>query len=412
MRPRLGRKSGVLLVHPGTQHSFNLARQLSANGLLSGFWTGFAIHRGGVLFRVLQSDTLPFSRDAIANRVIDGIPGPLLHTWPWIEFSALARIRSGQDPQAVMHERNRRFQEAIPDAAFERARSVIGFDTSSWILATRAASAGLPLLLDRSAPPPAHARSLFNVLAQKYPDWSDDFRPRIPTVAEAERREHEDAACIVVASSFTRRCLVESGVAAGKICVIPYGVDANAFAPGEDRPRTGGIRFLYAGPVNARKGVPLLLDAWRALDAKDCVLTLVGSVAKYRQALIAGITGVDPRGRVPHAGMPGVYSSHDVLVFPSYHDGFGLVILEAMAAAIPVIATQATAAPDLIADGEDGYVIPVGDATALAERMSWFVRDRDGARRMGRAAREKARQYSWEKYGTAWARLLAEKGFA
>jgi starch synthase len=398
-----GRKSGVQLIHPGTQHAPRLARALWAGGKLRGFWTGFAVHGDAPLAAALPGP--------LGNRVMRGFPAALLHTRPWIEIVAQLRLRLGGDAESVMHERNRRFQEAVPQQALREAGAVIGFDTSSWILARRAAGAGVPFILDRSAPPAAAAQALFTDLARRYPDWRDDFQPRAPAVAEAERIEHDSAAAIVVASSFVRRCLVELGVDAARIAVIPYGVDAESFRPGA-RTAAPGVRFLCAGAVNARKGIPLLLEAWRTVATPESRLTIAGALRADRRHLLEGIEGLALRGAVPHAEMPDLYSSSDVLVFPSYHDGFGLVILEAMAAGLPVIATSASAGPDLIADGEDGFVIDAGDRDALAARMQRLARDPGLVQRMGQAARDKARQHTWQRYGEAWLQLLAGKGCA
>ena len=96
-------------------------------------------------------------------------------------------------------------------------------------------------------------------------------------------------------------------------------MDAEWFAPGSEGARGGGrIRFLYAGLVNARKGVPLLLEAWRALGASGkATLTLVGQADAARRALLRGLPGVTLAGRVPHTEMRHIYAAHDVLVFPA-----------------------------------------------------------------------------------------------
>ena len=83
-----------------------------------------------------------------------------------------------------------------------------------------------------------------------------------------------------------------------------------------------------------------------------------------------------------------------------------------MAAGLPVIASAASAGPDLISEGEDGFVVSPGDGAGLAERLQSFAANPGRAPEMGRAAREKARRYSWASYGTAWARLLETQGVA
>ena len=91
-------------------------------------------------------------------------------------------------------------------------------------------------------------------------------------------------------------------------------------------------------------------------------------------------------------------SRQDVLVFPSLFEGFGLVILEAMAQGLPVIATSHTAGPDLIEEGVDGFIVPIRSADAIAERLLLLARDRDRLSAMQQAAQGKARLHTWENY--------------
>lgn len=98
----------------------------------------------------------------------------------------------------------------------------------------------------------------------------------------------------------------------------------------------------------------------------------------------------------------------DVLVLPSLFEGFGLVILEAMAAGLPVITTTNTGGPDVIEDGKEGFIVPAGNVEALREKMSYFIQNPEQAFKMGQAAHQKARQYTWEKYGSLYAKIVEE----
>jgi starch synthase len=89
---------------------------------------------------------------------------------------------------------------------------------------------------------------------------------------------------------------------------------------------------------------------------------------------------------------------HDVLVLPSLFEGFGLVILEAMAQGLVVIATPHTAAPDVIENGIDGFVVPIRSAEAIAEKLEALLKDRTQLHEMKLAAQRKAQQFRWEVY--------------
>jgi glycosyltransferase involved in cell wall biosynthesis len=101
---------------------------------------------------------------------------------------------------------------------------------------------------------------------------------------------------------------------------------------------------------------------------------------------------------VPHTQLNQHYINANVFVFPSLVEGFGLVLLEAMACGIPVITTPNTAGPDIITDGVEGFIIPIRDVDALKEKIEWCYGHPAELAEMGRAARRKAEQLTWTRY--------------
>ena len=87
-----------------------------------------------------------------------------------------------------------------------------------------------------------------------------------------------------------------------------------------------------------------------------------------------------------------------VLVLPSIQDGFGLVVLEAMASGLPVIVSDHVGAKDCVREGVDGFIVPVRDIEALADRLLWLHDHPSQRDAMGARARERAMGYSWEAY--------------
>jgi glycosyltransferase involved in cell wall biosynthesis len=86
-----------------------------------------------------------------------------------------------------------------------------------------------------------------------------------------------------------------------------------------------------------------------------------------------------------------------VFIFPSFFEGFGLVLLEAMACGLPAIASESTAGPDILTKN-CGRVLPTGDLDALVDALRWFAGNRSRLPAMSRAARARAEQCSWDKY--------------
>jgi glycosyltransferase involved in cell wall biosynthesis len=273
-------------------------------------------------------------------------------------------------------------------------------------LAERAAALGRRFILDRSIGHPLSFERLVPALRQRFPEWVEDFPPRLPDLLRAEEAEHRLADRIVVPSSFACETLIENHVPAHKITVIPFGVDLGAFRPASRPDTSRPMRFIFLGALGVRKGLPVLLEAWRSLASLGAELWLVGSVKATHAHLIPPLKGLRQIGKVPHEELPALLSQCDVLVFPSYFEGLAQVQLEALAAGLPIIATNASGATDLIADGREGYIIPVGDAEALCEAMLNFIKGTADLAVMSPAARLCAERYSWEAYGDRWMALL------
>ena len=234
--------------------------------------------------------------------------------------------------------------------------------------------------------------------AERFPDLAPALIAAKEPAWKIERKEQEVqlADHIFVASSITKKSLLDVGINSKKITVIPYGAPIDYFQP---QPKADkNFRALFVGRVSPRKGVHYLLQAWQELQLPDAELLLVGSnqfpdgwLDQY-QDLFRHIPSI------PHASLNQYYSSGSVLVFPSLVEGFGLVLLEAMACGIPVITTPNTAGPDIITDGIEGFIVPIRDVEALKEKVEWCYRHPQELAEMGQAARRKAEQLTWDLY--------------
>jgi glycosyltransferase involved in cell wall biosynthesis len=103
-------------------------------------------------------------------------------------------------------------------------------------------------------------------------------------------------------------------------------------------------------------------------------------------------------GTVPRSQLYEIYHQSDVFVFPTLCDGFGMVVTEAFAQGLPVIATDRAGASDLIQHGKNGFIIPAGNALALAEIMDWCITHRQEVKAMRQAALDTAAKWQWSDY--------------
>jgi glycosyltransferase involved in cell wall biosynthesis len=213
-------------------------------------------------------------------------------------------------------------------------------------------------------------------------------------------------------NSETTRAAVEALVGDGQPAVVAYpaGDHLHPAITAEDiRVRAhqpGPLRVLFVGNVIPRKGLHTLLSALALRTRGDWRLEIVGSVtadAAYvrsirqqidRDHLVDNLT---LHGSVSDSELTAEFARAHVLVVPSTYEGFGIVYLEGMGFGLPAIATSAGAAGELIMHGEDGFLVPPGDAAALADCLRTLMRDRERLAAMSLAARERyARHPSWQ----------------
>ncbi|NEO43488.1 MAG: glycosyltransferase family 4 protein [Moorea sp. SIO4A3] len=234
--------------------------------------------------------------------------------------------------------------------------------------------------------------------AENFPELSPALQAVKEPAWKLERKEQEIqlADHIFVASSITKKSLLDVGVKPEKITVIPYGSPIDYFHP---KPKTDQtFRALFVGRVGPRKGVHYLLPAWQQLQLPKAELMMVG-INEFPETWLTPYSDIFRYvPSVPHASLNQYYSTANVFVFPSLVEGFGLVLLEAMACGIPVITTPNTAGPDIITDGLEGFIIPIRDIEAIKEKLEWCYRHPQELAEMGRAARRKAEQLTWGLY--------------
>jgi glycosyltransferase involved in cell wall biosynthesis len=170
------------------------------------------------------------------------------------------------------------------------------------------------------------------------------------------------------------------------------------------------LQLFYAGHLAQRKGIAYLIEALHRLDV-PWRLTLAGSAPeRMPDPLRTFLT--DPRcrwlGQLPQPALLKEMTQAHVFVFPSIVEGFGMVLFEAMAAGLPVITTPNTAAPDIMTDGREGYIVPIRDPDAIAARLAGMYADEAARQGMAEAALTRAAASSWRLYEDGISDVLDE----
>jgi len=211
---------------------------------------------------------------------------------------------------------------------------------------------------------------------------------------------------IVTSSRYVEDSLTDIGVPPSRVVVIPYGVDLERFRPPASRADDGVVRALYVGRLSERKGVHYVCEAFDRLALPNLELTLLGAPhgpgpwdAPRGERFVR-------RAAVAHHEVHEAYRRADVFIQMSLHESSAMTIYEALASGLPVVTTPNSGS--VVRDGVDGFIVPAGDVAALADRVRLLVGDRALREEMGRNARRRAEEFSWERYRERFGSLIVD----
>jgi glycosyltransferase involved in cell wall biosynthesis len=187
-----------------------------------------------------------------------------------------------------------------------------------------------------------------------------------------------------------------------RVAYIPNGVEPRFFVPREYR-GSGELRLLYAGTWLDQRGIFYIRDALRNVAPRvpQLAMTFAGcgvpaeEIQRFFGAEMAAQVLIRPV--VAAEQMPELYAEHDVFLFPSLMEGLPSVLLEAMAAGMPVITTETCGMPDVVENNFNGILIPPANATAIEEAILRLADSQEFRQKLGEAARETMKRYTWER---------------
>ncbi|MSQ09553.1 MAG: glycosyltransferase [Dehalococcoidia bacterium] len=227
------------------------------------------------------------------------------------------------------------------------------------------------------------------------------------------------AACdlLMTPSRFVADVAREAGLPPDRMLPVDFGIDASAPLPRVERAPGDPLRVAYLGSIDESKGVHVLLEACRILDPRAADVAVYGNLAtanggyQLRMRRLAARTPYGEallQGPLPHSQVPAMLAATDVLVVPStWYENAPLVISEAFAAGVVVVASNQGALAEKVRDGVDGLLFPRGDAPALATVLRRMAGDRGLVDRLRLGTpRHASRGEHWAQVEAVYQRLV------
>ena len=406
----------IIISHP-TSNQFNraLVKGLYELNKLATFFTAIAVFSDQLLYRL---GGLKFFKD-LKRRSFEKKLQKYTKTKPFFEMGRLlssklkwyALIQHEKGifcVDNIYHQQDLWVAKNLETAKKNEVEAVYAYEDGAIHTFTKAKELGIVCLYDLPIGYWKSARQLLQNELEKNPEWADTitgFKDSLEKLARKDR-ELTMADQIFVASSFTKKTLKKYKGTLAPIKVIPYGfppvINDKTYLPLKRRK----LKVLFVGGLSQRKGISYLFDAVKGLK-EQVSLTVVGKKAIPNcKALNKALEEHNYITSLPHQEVLECMQSHDVLVFPSLFEGFGMVITEAMSQGVPVITTDRTAGPDLITHGKDGWLVATASSEAIRNVLSELLENPSLLKTAGQAALEKAKSRPWSVYGNELARAL------
>lgn len=381
----------VAIVVHGRFHAFDLARALLQAGAAATVFTNYP-RRVAAQFGLPPERVVSCLWHGIASRLLQRCPrwgeGHLLEGWAHRAFSRWAAGHVEKGKYDVVH-------------------CFSGVAEELWL---RLGKGRTNRALMRGS---AHIETQFEILAEEERLGGVPLEKPSPWMRAREAREYALSDQIVVLSGFARDSFLRRGIPAEKLALVPLGSDLSKFRPEpavaaarKARILAGEpLRVLTVGTWSRQKGVAYLAETARQL-AGTHRFRFVGSIAPdARELAEEARQWVEFRSRVPQDQLPTEYAWGDVFLFPTLQDGYAVVLAQAQTAGLPLLATTNCGAPELVAEGQTGWIIPIRDVAACVTRLQWCHAQRA---QLAALLDEVARPHAGRDWSTVAADFLAQ----
>ncbi|MCU1807112.1 glycosyltransferase family 4 protein [Cytobacillus firmus] len=411
------KRKQIIIAHSGKQHSYRLAEALKNIGMLKKYVTTIYLKKWnmtGFAKRFLKGDALRRVITRKCSILNDNEVKQFCEFEGLINLLLLRIDKSQRLFNKWSKFKNKRFAKKVAYYAIKQnPEAVIMYDTNATlcfdILEKKAPH--IKRILDVSSASHEYMKIIYKEDMVRSPQFSQALRKSVDyfwdeKVINEFNKEIQLAHFFLAPSKFVKKSIQYHGISPERIFICPYGVDTSKFKDNKALKPRRKLRCVYIGALTQRKGISYLLEAFKQYSKEDVSLTLIGKYDNSNGLFDEYLDRYNFTGFITHEKVAEILSDSDIMVFPSLSEGLSLSVMEALGSGIPVICSENSGYEDIIIDGYNGFIIPIGDSKVINEKVNWFINNKDKIPQMKINARNTALQYTWEAYNERVAKIV------
>jgi glycosyltransferase involved in cell wall biosynthesis len=403
----------IIVLHPtGNKNVRAVIDGLNKADMLSEFNTTLAVDPESSWLKYLPQKL----SQELLRRTYSFIPKRLLISHPFAEVGRLLSTKLGWSwfvrPEVGMlsidniyRDLDQKVAQRILKQGKTKIDAVYGYEDGALESFTAAKKLGIKCIYELPIAYWETGRDLMKGEALRNPNWevtlgggTRDSKEKL----ERKTKELELADVVIVSSSFVEDSLPK-WAKSKQIIMSPFGSPAPSKTADpivSKKSSNGKLRVLFAGSMGQRKGLCDLFDAVKLLNRDDLELVVMGSLLAPMEFYRSAYPDFTYEPGRSNDQVLALMRSCDVFCLPSIVEGRALVMQEAMSQGLPIVITPNTGGSDLVIAEKTGFLVPIRSPEKIAEKLEWFLHNREIIPEMGNAAKLHASTYTWENYAS------------
>ena len=396
-----------MIIHSHPTGNFNVrmtAKALYEAELLEEFHSCLCLPKSNFIINIFGKKV----REEYERRVFLNIPQKLQFSHPYREIARIANQRlniinndndkiSGISIDSIYKDFDSQIAARLKNN--DKARAIYAYEDGAKNSFKQAKKSGIKCIYELPIGYWKSARNIFEEEKAINPEWASTLTGLNDSNEKLERKDEELARAddIIVASKFTKETLAQCNMTNKNTHIIPYCTPA-MITTNEPTIGKDSLRILYVGSLTQRKGISYAIDAVDQLG-EAVTLTIIGKKNTCEcKKLNNALERFSWYESLPHNRILEQMRLHDVLLFPTLFDGFGLVITEALSQGLPIITTKNSGGPECIRNGIEGYIVPIRDVNAISMCLEGLSKDRDKLKQMKLNCIKRARSLNYDRF--------------